>query len=166
MFFSREGELRAFKLLAERGFGPALLATLEGGRVEEFLEGKVCVYACCASRLYKEAMCVSRHAAMAFRKLFPVVAAAAARVYAVTSSYRNLLHVRFLLLPTRRDLCGRSGRRSLRRKCDSRTSQLSSRGELLLPLRLILVRVDLATRLVEFSSCLRVGKLRPKTLIK
>lgn len=41
MFFSREGELRAFKLLAERGFGPALLATLEDGRVEEFLEGKV-----------------------------------------------------------------------------------------------------------------------------
>lgn len=41
MFFSREGELRAFKRLAERGFGPALLATLEDGRVEEFLEGKV-----------------------------------------------------------------------------------------------------------------------------
>lgn len=41
MFFSREGELRALKLLAERGFGPALLATLEDGRVEEFLEGRV-----------------------------------------------------------------------------------------------------------------------------
>lgn len=41
MFFSREGELRAFKHLAERGFGPSLLATLEDGRVEEFLEGKV-----------------------------------------------------------------------------------------------------------------------------
>eukprot|EP00903_Cladosiphon_okamuranus_P017687 g16286.t1 len=40
MFFSREVELRAFKRLAERGFGPALLATLEDGRVEEFLEGK------------------------------------------------------------------------------------------------------------------------------
>lgn len=42
MFFSREGELRAFKRLAEQGFGPALLAPLEDGRVEEFLEGKVC----------------------------------------------------------------------------------------------------------------------------
>ncbi len=41
MFFSREGELRAFRLLAERGIGPALLATLQDGRVEEFLEGKV-----------------------------------------------------------------------------------------------------------------------------
>lgn len=41
MFFSREGELRAFKLLAEQRFGPALLATLEDGRVEEFLEGTV-----------------------------------------------------------------------------------------------------------------------------
>lgn len=41
MFFSREGELRAFKHLAEQRFGPALLATLENGRVEEFLEGKV-----------------------------------------------------------------------------------------------------------------------------
>ena len=29
------------KVLGELGFGPALLATLEDGRVEEFLEGKV-----------------------------------------------------------------------------------------------------------------------------
>lgn len=41
MFFSREAELRAFKLLAERGFGPDLLATLGDGRVEQFLEGRV-----------------------------------------------------------------------------------------------------------------------------
>lgn len=41
MFFSRENELKVFKLLGELGFGPALLATLEDGRVEEFLEGKV-----------------------------------------------------------------------------------------------------------------------------
>lgn len=41
MFFSREGELRAFMALAERGIGPALLATLEDGRVEQFLEGRV-----------------------------------------------------------------------------------------------------------------------------
>ncbi|CBN79735.1 choline/ethanolamine kinase [Ectocarpus siliculosus] len=40
MFFSREAELRAFKLLAERGFGPDLLATLGDGRVEQFLEGR------------------------------------------------------------------------------------------------------------------------------
>ncbi|CAM9340075.1 unnamed protein product [Ectocarpus sp. 8 AP-2014] len=40
MFFSREVELRAFKLLAERGFGPDLLATLGDGRVEQFLEGR------------------------------------------------------------------------------------------------------------------------------
>lgn len=40
MFFSRENELKVFKLLGELGFGPALLATLEDGRVEEFLEGK------------------------------------------------------------------------------------------------------------------------------
>lgn len=41
IFFSRENELKVFKLLGELGFGPALLATLEDGRVEEFLEGKV-----------------------------------------------------------------------------------------------------------------------------
>lgn len=41
MFFSRENELKVFKLLGELGFGPTLLATLEDGRVEEFLEGKV-----------------------------------------------------------------------------------------------------------------------------
>lgn len=41
MFFSREEELKVFKVLGELGFGPALLATLEDGRVEEFLEGKV-----------------------------------------------------------------------------------------------------------------------------
>lgn len=41
MFFSREKELRVAKVLGELGFGPALLATLEDGRVEEFLEGKV-----------------------------------------------------------------------------------------------------------------------------
>lgn len=41
MFFKRDDELRAFKLLAERGFGPRLLATLGNGRVEQFLEGKV-----------------------------------------------------------------------------------------------------------------------------
>ncbi|CAM9704225.1 unnamed protein product [Pylaiella littoralis] len=40
MFFSRGAELRAFKALAERGVGPALLATLEDGRVEQFLEGR------------------------------------------------------------------------------------------------------------------------------
>ncbi|CAN0312635.1 unnamed protein product, partial [Hapterophycus canaliculatus] len=41
MFFKREDELRAFKLLAERGFGPRLLSTLGNGRVEQFLEGRV-----------------------------------------------------------------------------------------------------------------------------
>lgn len=41
MFFSREGELKVSQLLGELGFGPALLATFEDGRVEEFLEGKV-----------------------------------------------------------------------------------------------------------------------------
>lgn len=41
MFFSRDDELRTFKLLAEKGFGPALLATFQDGRVEEFLEGRV-----------------------------------------------------------------------------------------------------------------------------
>lgn len=46
MFFSREAELKAFKLLAERGLGPALLATLEDGRVEEFLEGRVSFGGC------------------------------------------------------------------------------------------------------------------------
>eukprot|EP00904_Undaria_pinnatifida_P013937 jgi/Undpi1/9674/HiC_scaffold_27.g12130.m1 len=40
MFFSRENELKVAKVLGELGFGPALLATLEDGRVEEFLEGK------------------------------------------------------------------------------------------------------------------------------
>ncbi|CAM9210738.1 unnamed protein product [Scytosiphon promiscuus] len=40
MFFKREDELRAFKILAGQGFGPQLLATLGNGRVEQFLEGK------------------------------------------------------------------------------------------------------------------------------
>lgn len=61
MFFSREAELRAFKLLAERGFGPDLLATLGDGRVEQFLEGRV---RCSQStQPYQKEECRSRYVA-------------------------------------------------------------------------------------------------------
>lgn len=47
MFFSRDAELKAFRLLAKRGLGPKLLATFEDGRVEEFLTGRVSIAPYC-----------------------------------------------------------------------------------------------------------------------
>lgn len=51
MYFSRESELKVFQLLAQRGLGPALLATFEDGRVEEFLDGRVRFEFCARGRV-------------------------------------------------------------------------------------------------------------------
>lgn len=42
LFFSRDEEVRTFKWVSMNGYGPKLLGQFPRGRVEEFIDAKVC----------------------------------------------------------------------------------------------------------------------------